>query len=974
MPRARGIAVCATVALMSMVSCASAAALNLTGTWLANYHCEAGPCPGGVGTNFPATLMLTQGQGSEVVTGKNEGGEEITGTLTGNTFDYHSAFGGYSSEGELTVAEDGLSFSGPLHDNNGTSGTYTATRDPALPGSLSQLSAPFDCVGETTEPSEGDTCGTLVASGTHDVFQVQVSPDGKNVYSVAINGDLIEYARNQATGALRVIGCITATTDHCAPENIIENAVEIANPSAIALSPDGKDAYVTGTGKNAIVELERNQETGLLTLMNEGKACVTEEASGECEVKSAKGLHSPYGVALSPGGEDVYVTAVGGEAVAELERNTSTGVLTPISGEECIGGPTSGCPVKSAIGMFEPIGIVVSPSGKNVYVAAGAEGEAGAVVAFEREAGGGLKQLEGEEACISEKVVGCKPGIAVQGAEDIVISPDEKNLYATSAHENAVVELERVGLNGGLGQLAEPNACVTTETIGGCTKAISVGDSRGLAISPNGENLYVGSAGESGVAAFMRNAQGALEQLPEPAACVTSNLSGCGAVELLGLQETRRVAISPDGTNLYLAGQKAGAIVELARAIVPTVSGIEPNQGPYAGGAEITVRGTGFVAGDTVDFGTKPASEVHVSSAETLTARSPAGSGTVDVVVSAAAGPSATSPADEYAYGRLGGLDLASYCESLGDNGKDSNNKGPAVLMREGEAVEGPEYAYDNWGCVQDSGTVVPVATEGPAPSMDNACVVAFPGVAAHAEPENPNNAFSWNCYEGAPPEEKGGGGNSKGGSGGGGGGGSEPIAKVSLVTPILPSVPAPVLAKTGNVAPVSGTVRVRVPGSSSFVALSEVRQIPFGSVIDATNGSVSVTSTEPDGATQTGTFFDGEFILTQGKNGVLLATLTGGNFSVCPTAKERSHVARASAKHAAPSHVVRKLWANAHGSFSTKGNYAAGAVLGTEWLTEDLCDGTLIKVTRDKVAVTNLVNHHKVTVKTGHQYLAKAP
>ena len=98
----------------------------------------------------------------------------------------------------------------------------------------------------------------------------------------------------------------------------------------------------------------------------------------------------------------------------------------------------------------------------------------------------------------------------------------------------------------------------------------------------------------------------------------------------------------------------------------------------------------------------------------------------------------------------------------------------------------------------------------------------------------------------------------------------------------------------------------------------------------------------------------------------------------MCPTKRERSHIARASSvqAYAAASgkHVVRKLWANAHGKFSTKGNYAAGAVQGTEWLTEDLCEGTLIRVTRDKVAVTNLVNHKHVEVKTGHKYLAKAP
>ena len=70
----------------------------------------------------------------------------------------------------------------------------------------------------------------------------------------------------------------------------------------------------------------------------------------------------------------------------------------------------------------------------------------------------------------------------------------------------------------------------------------------------------------------------------------------------------------------------------------------------------------------------------------------------------------------------------------------------------------------------------------------------------------------------------------------------------------------------------------------------------------------------------------------------------------------------------------MRKLWSEGHGHYSTKGNYAAGAVLGTRWLTEDLCQGTLIRVVTDRVAVTNLVNHHHVTVSAGHSYFAKAP
>jgi hypothetical protein len=186
--------------------------------------------------------------------------------------------------------------------------------------------------------------------------------------------------------------------------------------------------------------------------------------------------------------------------------------------------------------------------------------------------------------------------------------------------------------------------------------------------------------------------------------------------------------------------------------------------------------------------------------------------------------------------------------------------------------------------------------------------------------------------------------------------------------------VPGPQLAVSGDVALVAGAVSVELPGSSTFVALSTLRQIPFGTVIDATHGRVSVTTAAPHGGTQTGEFSEGEFVLRQGANGVVDAELAGGAFAVCPTARERSHMASVAAKHASGKHVVRKLWANAHGSFSTKGDYVIATVEGTEWLTEDLCEGTLVRVRRDKVAVTNLVNHRHVTVKAGHQYLAKAP
>jgi hypothetical protein len=84
---------------------------------------------------------------------------------------------------------------------------------------------------------------------------------------------------------------------------------------------------------------------------------------------------------------------------------------------------------------------------------------------------------------------------------------------------------------------------------------------------------------------------------------------------------------------------------------VPTVTKIAPTGGPTTGGTAVTVTGTGFVAGATVKFGTVAATSVTVSSATTVTCKSPAHSAaTVDVTVSTPGGTSAAVAADKFSY------------------------------------------------------------------------------------------------------------------------------------------------------------------------------------------------------------------------------------------------------------------------------------------------------------------------------------
>ena len=87
---------------------------------------------------------------------------------------------------------------------------HPASSEAITPGALSQLPAPSNCVTEE-EFSNTSGCGTLVPFGLNYAYQVQVSPDGKNAYSVAAGGRLDRVlSRPGERCAQSVIGCISS--------------------------------------------------------------------------------------------------------------------------------------------------------------------------------------------------------------------------------------------------------------------------------------------------------------------------------------------------------------------------------------------------------------------------------------------------------------------------------------------------------------------------------------------------------------------------------------------------------------------------------------------------------------------------------------------------------------------------------------------------------------------------------------------
>jgi hypothetical protein len=150
-------------------------------------------------------------------------------------------------------------------------------------------------------------------------------------------------------------------------------------------------------------------------------------------------------------------------------------------------------------------------------------------------------------------------------------------------------------------------------------------------------------------------------------------------------------------------------------------------------------------------------------------------------------------------------------------------------------------------------------------------------------------------------------------------------------------AAPKPRLARTVVVAPAGGVVKVKQRGGRSF-RLRKATAVKMGTRIDTTSGKVKLTSARSRTRTQSGKFSKGAFVVTQQRNGLTDLTLAGGDFSVCTAARKAGKPLRGAAGR------QRRLFGSARGRFRTRGRNSSATVRGTEWLTEDRCEGTVIQ------------------------------
>jgi DNA-binding beta-propeller fold protein YncE len=298
--------------------------------------------------------------------------------------------------------------------------------------------------------------------------------------------------------------------------------------------------------------------------------CIRDNESSLACTAAAPALGGARGLALAPGGGQLYVATQDDASLGTFGVDTTTGTL---SFARCVQSPsnrngTSGeCGAAVVEGLQYDTAVVVSPDGRFVYT-------------------GGLRlNIFGRDITTGALTyIGCADGGAAgspcaahnaafrAGVSGLAISPDGDTVYATSdylatfavpsTHHSALLIFNRDAATGLLGDggcaqdPGSPAGCAVT------------GDGMlgplGVAVSPDNASVYVADRDTNAVTIFKREL--APPHALTPAGCIMQDGSATGCARTAhGLTRPTYFAMAPDGRTLTVATDM-GSTAVLTRA------------------------------------------------------------------------------------------------------------------------------------------------------------------------------------------------------------------------------------------------------------------------------------------------------------------------------------------------------------------------------------------------------------------------
>jgi DNA-binding beta-propeller fold protein YncE len=189
---------------------------------------------------------------------------------------------------------------------------------------------------------------------------VAVSPDSKSIYATSANA-VNAFTRNTTNGLFFYQGCIANTgANGC----IDPPQDSLATSYGAAVSPDGTSVYVASLNGNSVTGLSRDTSAGFIAY----QACIANAGANGCVDPPQDSLNGAEAVAVSPDNLSVYATAGSDDSVTHLARDPSSGLMRY---QGCVANAgADGCTDPPQDPLDGAWGVAVSPDGKNVYVSA----------------------------------------------------------------------------------------------------------------------------------------------------------------------------------------------------------------------------------------------------------------------------------------------------------------------------------------------------------------------------------------------------------------------------------------------------------------------------------------------------------------------------------------------------------------------------------------------------------------------------
>lgn len=290
------------------------------------------------------------------------------------------------------------------------------------------------------------------------------------------------------------------------PLQTLFNGNGLGNVRAVLVTADGRHVYAAGSRDLALVAFTRNAGTGRL-----GRIAIYRDG-----VEGMRGIAAVAALAQAPDGEWLY--AGGGAQLTALRRDPVSGRLQHA---QTIGG---------GFGISQIAGVAINPDGDRLFVVG-----SNAVAMFSIDADGAVAHrttlFDGQQID------------AVAGASAVAVAPDGAQIYVTAAGDRAVTVLRPDG-----------NALVPVQVLRESDLA-QLGELTDVVVADDGRHVYVAVVDKDQVAVLHRDAgDGSLHAAGDN-----------GGDTLRGIAPPTALALSADGERLYVASSVANGITLLLR-------------------------------------------------------------------------------------------------------------------------------------------------------------------------------------------------------------------------------------------------------------------------------------------------------------------------------------------------------------------------------------------------------------------------